>query len=114
MKALRVLLLVVVAVTLQATIGRFLVRGAVGVDLVLVAVVYLALTLGPTAGIASGTLAGLAQDPGNSRTDRLSLVTELAKTLPSRRHRAASGVERCLRGCDTSPLLAGWQSRILL
>ncbi|MBP7571223.1 MAG: rod shape-determining protein MreD [Acidobacteria bacterium] len=62
MTALRVLVTVAAALVLQTTLARFLVRGAGGVDLVLVAVVYLGLTSGPTAGILSGTMAGLAQD----------------------------------------------------
>ena len=62
MNALRMLGLISVALVLQTTLARFLVRGSIGVDLVLVAVVYLSLKAGPTVGIASGTVAGLAQD----------------------------------------------------
>lgn len=62
MKALRVLLTIAVALVLQTTLARFLVRGSGGVDLVLVAVAFLGLTSGPAAGIFSGTIAGLAQD----------------------------------------------------
>lgn len=62
MKALRVLLTIAAALVLQTTLARFLVRGAGGIDLVLVAVAYLGLTSGPVAGILSGTIAGLAQD----------------------------------------------------
>jgi rod shape-determining protein MreD len=54
--------LISVALVLQTTLARFLVRGSIGVDLVLVAVVYLSLKAGPTVGIVSGTVAGLAQD----------------------------------------------------
>ncbi len=54
--------LVAAALVLQTTLARFLVRGAIGVDLVLVAVVFLSLRAGPTPGILSGTVAGLAQD----------------------------------------------------
>jgi rod shape-determining protein MreD len=61
-KALRVLLVIAVALVLQTTLARFLVRGTGGVDLVLVAVAYLGLAAGPVAGIFSGTIAGLAQD----------------------------------------------------
>jgi len=61
-KALRLVLTIAVALVLQTTLARFLVRGSGGVDLALVAVTYLGLTLGPTAGIFSGTIAGLAQD----------------------------------------------------
>lgn len=62
MTQLRVLGIIAAALALQTTLARFLVRGPIGVDLVLVAVVYLGLTTGPTAGIISGTLAGLTQD----------------------------------------------------
>jgi rod shape-determining protein MreD len=61
-KALRVLFIIAVALVLQTTLARFLVRGSGGLDLVLVAVAYLGLTSGPTAGIVAGTIAGLAQD----------------------------------------------------
>ena len=62
MNALRTLAVIAVALVLQTTLARFLVRGSIGVDLVLVAVVYLSLRTGPVAGIVSGSLAGLAQD----------------------------------------------------
>ena len=51
-----------VAITLQATLPRFLVGGAAAFDLVLVVVVYVALTRGPAAGIIAGSLAGIIQD----------------------------------------------------
>jgi rod shape-determining protein MreD len=60
--ALRMLAFIAVALVLQTTLARYLVRGAIGVDLVLVAVVYLSLRAGPTVGIVAGTVAGLAQD----------------------------------------------------
>jgi rod shape-determining protein MreD len=60
--ALRVVLTIVVALLAQTTLARILVRGPVGIDVVLVAVVYLALSSGPTIGLLSGTIAGLAQD----------------------------------------------------
>ena len=62
MNALRTLAIIGVALVLQTTLARFLVRGAIGVDLVLVAVIYLSLRGGPTVGIVSGSIAGLAQD----------------------------------------------------
>ncbi len=62
MNALRMAGILAAALVVQTTLARFLVRGSIGVDLVLVAVVYLSLRAGPTAGIVSGTLAGLAQD----------------------------------------------------
>ena len=62
MKALGVILAVALAVALQTTLARFLVRGTVAVDLVLVAVVYVALAAGPVPGLMAGTVAGLVQD----------------------------------------------------
>ena len=62
MSALRMLGLVAGALVLQTTLAKFLVRGSVGVDLGLVVVVFLSLRAGPTAGILSGTVAGLVQD----------------------------------------------------
>jgi len=50
------------ALALQTTLGRFMIRGTVAVDLVLVAVVYVALTSGPVTGLLTGTVAGLIQD----------------------------------------------------
>lgn len=62
MKAAGVVLAVAIAVALQTTLARFLVRGTLAVDFVLVAVVYVALTSGPVTGLLSGTFAGLVQD----------------------------------------------------
>ena len=50
------------ALALQTTLARFVVRGTVAVDLVLVVVVYVALTSGPATGLLTGTFAGLVQD----------------------------------------------------
>jgi rod shape-determining protein MreD len=61
-RAVGVILAIVVALLLQTTLGRFVIRGTVAVDLVLVVVVYVALTSGPVTGMLSGTAAGLAQD----------------------------------------------------
>ena len=50
-------------------------------------------------------LESLAQDPGNSRTDRLSLVTELAKSLPTRRvTRPGTGVDDSLLSAAVSKM----------
>jgi len=76
--ALRTLGVIVVALVLQTTLARFLVRGSVGVDLVLVAVVYLSLRAGPVAGIVSGSIAGLAQD---ALTTGVVGIGGLAKTI---------------------------------
>jgi rod shape-determining protein MreD len=61
-KAAGVILAIVVALALQTTLARFIIRGTVAVDLVLVVVVYVALTSGPVTGLLCGTAAGLAQD----------------------------------------------------
>ena len=53
-------------------------RGTVAVDLVLVVVVYVALTFGPATGLLSGTLAGLVQDALSSG---IIGIGGLAKTL---------------------------------
>lgn len=49
------------ALALQTTVARFLGEN-VAIDLVLVVVVYAALTSGPVAGLLTGTMAGLIQD----------------------------------------------------
>jgi rod shape-determining protein MreD len=61
-RAAGVILAVAVAVALQTTLARFMVRGPFTLDLVLVAVVYVGLTWGPVPGLMAGTLAGLVQD----------------------------------------------------
>ena len=62
MKTLGVILAVAFAVALQTTLTRYVIRGSFVVDLVLVAVVYEALTWGPGAGLMAGTIAGLVED----------------------------------------------------
>ena len=62
MKAAGVILAVAAALALQTTLARYVMRGGVAVDFVLIVVVYVALTAGPTAGLLSGALAGLIQD----------------------------------------------------
>ena len=62
MRALGTLPALAVAVLAQSASGGFEWRGAPTVDLVLVVVVYVALTGGPVAGLAAGTLGGLVQD----------------------------------------------------
>jgi rod shape-determining protein MreD len=62
MTAVRMAAFIAVALVLQTTLARFLVRGSVGVDLVLVVVIYISLRGGPTVGMLTGTVAGLAQD----------------------------------------------------
>jgi rod shape-determining protein MreD len=53
---------IAIALALQTTLGRFEVAGNAAVDLVLVAVVYVALTTGPISGMLAGSVAGLVQD----------------------------------------------------
>lgn len=62
MRAVWVLLAIALALALQTTLARFVVGGTAAIDLVLVAVVYVALTTGPVSGMLAGTLAGLIQD----------------------------------------------------
>ena len=61
MRVAWVVLGTVAALALQTTISRFI-SGTVAVDLVLVVVVYAALTSGPITGLLTGTFAGLVQD----------------------------------------------------
>jgi rod shape-determining protein MreD len=73
-----IILAVTVALTLQTTLARFVARGAVAVDLVIVAVVYIALVSGPVTGLLTGAAAGLIQDALVGTTIG---VGGLAKTL---------------------------------
>jgi len=61
-KAAGIILAIIVALALQTTIARFVVAGRVAVDLVLVVVVYVALSSGAVPGLITGTVAGLIQD----------------------------------------------------
>ena len=78
MNPARAILVVVGTLALQTTLARFLPSGMAAVDLVLVGVVYIALTSGPVTGLLAGTLAGLAQDALSSGTIG---IGGLAKTL---------------------------------
>ena len=62
MKTAGILLAIVVTLALQTTLAHFFVGGNVAIDLLLVVVVYAALTSGPVTGMLSGAAAGLAQD----------------------------------------------------
>ncbi len=62
MRVLGIALAIAVALALQTSLARFLTPGAGLGDLVFVAVVYIALSGGPTAGLIAGAVAGLAQD----------------------------------------------------
>jgi rod shape-determining protein MreD len=73
-----IILAIVVALALQTTIARFIVAGTVAVDLVLVAVVYVALSSGSVTGMLTGTVAGLIQD---SLSTGVIGIGGLAKTI---------------------------------
>ncbi len=62
MKTVRVLTAIALALALQTTLARLMVGGAAALDLVLVVVVYVALTSGPVAGMLTGSVAGITQD----------------------------------------------------
>ena len=62
MRAVGVLVAIALALALQTSLARFLVGGAAAVDLVLIVVVYVALTGGSVTGMLAGSLAGLTQD----------------------------------------------------
>jgi rod shape-determining protein MreD len=53
---------IALAIALQSTLARYVPRGTVAVDLVLVVVTYTALTAGPVTGMFAGTFGGLIQD----------------------------------------------------
>lgn len=78
MKAAGVILAVAAALALQTTLARFLVRGTMTVDLVMVVVVYVALSSGPATGLLSGAFAGLVQDALSSNVIG---IGGLAKTI---------------------------------
>ena len=62
MKIAGVLIAIGLALALQTTLAPFVVGGTTAIDLVLVTVVYIALTSGPVSGMLAGSLAGLIQD----------------------------------------------------
>ncbi len=62
MKTAGVLVALAAALALQTTLAGLTIRGAGSVNLVLVAVVYVALAYGPVTGLLAGTAGGLAQD----------------------------------------------------
>jgi rod shape-determining protein MreD len=61
-RAAGILVAIALALALQTTLTRFLVGGSAAIDLVLVVVVYVALTTGPGIGMLAGSGAGLIQD----------------------------------------------------
>jgi rod shape-determining protein MreD len=62
MKAAGVLLALAATLVLQATLAGLTIEGATLVNLVLVAVIYVALAFGPVTGMLAGTAGGLVQD----------------------------------------------------
>ena len=78
MKAAGVGLAIALALAVQTTLARFVISGGVRVDLVLVVVVYIALTSGPVTGVWTGTVGGIAQD---ALSGGLIGVGGLAKTI---------------------------------
>lgn len=62
MKAAAITLMIIIALALQTSLARFLTPGGGLVDFVFIAVVYIALSSGPTAGMIAGAVAGLSQD----------------------------------------------------
>lgn len=68
MRAAGVLIAIALALALQTSLARFLVGGTAALDLVLVVVVYVALTSGPVTGMLAGSAAGLVQDALSSGT----------------------------------------------
>lgn len=61
MRAAFVGLALAVALALQTTVGRYM-AGVGSIDLVLVVVIYVALSFGPVPGLLAGSVGGLAQD----------------------------------------------------
>ena len=78
MKAFGILGVIAGSVALQMAFARFTVGGRWSLDLVLVAVVFVALKWGPGAGVFGGTLGGLTQDALAGGTIG---VSGLAKTV---------------------------------
>lgn len=62
MKTAVVLIALAAALVLQTTLSGLMVGGAIAVNLVLVAVIYLALAYGAVTGMLAGTIGGLVQD----------------------------------------------------
>lgn len=53
---------ILIAIALQTTLGGLVFRGSTAIDLVLIAVVLVAIKSGPVTGLLAGTVAGLLQD----------------------------------------------------
>jgi hypothetical protein len=70
-KAPGVFIAIALALALQTTLTRFVVGGSAAVDLVLVAVVAVALTIGPVGGMLAGSAAGLIRTPSRAASSGL-------------------------------------------
>jgi len=79
-KTAGVILAVALALVLQVTLARFVLRSTVAVDLVLVVVVYVALSFGPVTGLLSGAFAGIVEDAFLSSSGVVG-IGGLAKTI---------------------------------
>jgi rod shape-determining protein MreD len=66
------------ALALQTTLASLVIRGTAALDLVLIVVVYIALTSGPVTGLLLGSAAGLIQD---SLSSGIIGIGGLAKTI---------------------------------
>jgi rod shape-determining protein MreD len=53
---------IALALALQTTLAGLVIRGTAALDLVLIVVIYIALTSGPVTGLLAGTVGGLIQD----------------------------------------------------
>lgn len=78
MRAAAALAAIVAALALQTTLAGLVIRGTAALDLVLIVVVYIGLTSGPTMGLLAGSVAGLVQDALSSG---ILGIGGLAKTL---------------------------------
>ncbi len=61
-RAIGVVIALAAALALQTTLAGLTIHGATAVNLVLIAVIYVALAFGPVAGLMAGTVGGLVQD----------------------------------------------------
>ena len=68
MRTAGVVIAIALALALQTSLAQFVVRGTAALDLVLVVVVYVALTTGPVTGMLAGSVAGIIQDALSSGT----------------------------------------------
>jgi rod shape-determining protein MreD len=61
-RAAGVFIAIALALALQTSLAKFVVGGITAIDLVLIVVVYVALTTGPVSGMLAGSVAGIIQD----------------------------------------------------